>query len=98
MREERRARGIAAMGRVSRDEDGFTVYSTDDLPVAFRVWYDEITGDRCTCERFNKAFRTGRDFVCEHILAVGLWLDPPDDVVLPVEERTAEYPPLRRVV
>jgi hypothetical protein len=86
------------MGRVSRDEDGFTVYSTGDVPEAYRVWYDDLTGDRCTCERFNKAFRAGREYACEHILAVGLWLDPPPDVLVPLPDAPADFPPLRRVV
>jgi hypothetical protein len=85
------------MGRVARDEDGFTVYSTDPTPEAFRVWNDEHVGERCTCERFNRAFRGGRDYKCEHILAVSLWLDPPEDVAAAPEAPT-EYPPLRRVV
>jgi hypothetical protein len=86
------------MGRVSRDDDGFTVYSTDEAPAAFRVWNDDLAGDRCTCDRFNRAFRAGREYSCEHILAVGLWLDPPTDVLIPVPDESAEYPPLRRVV
>jgi hypothetical protein len=86
------------MGRVARDEDGFTVYSAGEVPEAFRVWTDAIAGDRCTCERFNRAFREGKDFQCEHILAVDMWLDPPEDVLVPVPATPNEYPPLRRVV
>jgi hypothetical protein len=98
VKEEQRGRGIAAMGRVARDEDGFTVYSTADVPEAFRVWHEDGIGERCTCDRFNRAFRAGRDYRCEHIVAVELWLDPPEDVLVPVPLAPEEFPPLRRVV
>jgi len=97
-REEQRARGIAAMGRVARDEDGFTVFSTAEIPEVFRVWNDDLDTDRCTCDRFNKAYRVGRDYRCEHIVAVEFWLDPPDDVVVAAPVEPEQFPPLRRVV
>jgi hypothetical protein len=92
--EEQRAHGIAAMGRVERDEDGFTVYSTATPPDAYRVWEDPHAGTRCSCERAVAAFRAGDEYRCEHVLAVALWLDPPEDG----EERTAEADPVRRIV
>jgi len=58
------------MGRVQRDEDGFTVYSTATPPDAFRVWDDPHAGRRCTCDAFARAFRAGLDYECEHVLAV----------------------------
>lgn len=79
--EEQKARGIAAMGRVERDADGFTVYETGPAPEAFRVWDDPHAGARCTCDRFDAAFRVGDEYRCEHLLAVALTLAPPDDEV-----------------
>jgi hypothetical protein len=86
------------MGRIARDEDGFTVYSTAEVPEVFRVWNDDHAGERCTCDRFNRAFREGRDYRCEHILAVSFWREPPADEVTAAPEEPATYPPLRRVV
>jgi hypothetical protein len=96
-REEKRARAIASMGRVERDECGFTVYSAARIPEPFRVWEEAEVGFRCTCEAFNAAFRAGSVHECEHILAVALWLSPPEDEVQP-REPIREYPPLRRIV
>lgn len=84
-REEQLARGIAAMGRVARDADGFTVYATGAMPDAFRVWDDPHAGVRCSCEGFSKEFATGGDYRCEHILAVELTLAPPEEEIGPVE-------------
>jgi hypothetical protein len=93
-REEQRARGIAAMGRVQRDSDGFTVYSTAPVPDAFRVWEDPHAGPRCTCDEFDRAFRSGADYRCEHILAVELTLGPPPEEV-DAEVAEAPTPPAR---
>ena len=97
--EERKARGIAAMGRVERDADGFTVYETGPAPDAFRVWDDPHAGTRCTCDRFDSAFRAGEEYACEHVLAVALALDPPDDEVprrtAPAVEPVAETDDVR---
>jgi hypothetical protein len=84
-REEKRARGIAASGRVARDTDGFTVFSLGEVAEAFRVWHDPDAGERCSCGPFNTAFREGEDFACEHILAVTLFQTPPDDEIGPGE-------------
>jgi hypothetical protein len=97
-KEERRARGIAAMGRVERDADGFTVYSTEPVPEAFRVWEDAHAGARCTCDEFDRAFLRGEEYSCEHILAVALALDPPEEAVAPTEPAKARPAPVRRVV
>ena len=94
--EEKRAHGIASMGRVERDEHGFTVYSAGAVPEPFRVWWDEIVGDRCSCDRFNQAFRAGLDYRCEHILAVDLWSNYPDEERPEVVVDFSQ--PLRRVV
>ncbi len=96
-REERRARGIAAMGRVQRDADGFTVYSTEPVPEPFRVWEDEHAGTRCTCDSFDRAYVRGDEYECEHILAVGFALKAPSDAVATVEP-IASPAPIRRVV
>ena len=97
-REEALARGIAALGRVSRDEDGFTVYGAGPAPDAFRVWDDEHAGVRCTCEGFAGAFERGDDYRCEHVIAVELWLEPPADEVSVEPETEVQVEPLRRVV
>jgi hypothetical protein len=99
--EKVRARGIAAMGRVERDYDGFTVYSTDATPPdAFRVWNDPVVGDRCTCAPFNAAFTMGDEFECAHILAVRLIQSPPDDEAGSSESLQTgdDRSPLRRVI
>lgn len=97
-REEMRARGIAAMGRVERDSDGFTVYSTAPAPDAFRVWDDQHAGRRCTCGGFAEAFARGDEYECEHILAVALWLDPPDEAAATADRPAYARTPKRRVV
>jgi hypothetical protein len=86
------------MGRVSRDEDGFTVYGAGPAPDAFRVWDDEHAGTRCTCERSVAAFASGEEVRCEHVLAVELWLAPPADEVSTEPDAAAAAEPLRRVV
>ena len=89
------------MGRVARDEDGFTVYGAGSAPEPFRVWDDEHAGTRCTCERFAEAFASGDDYRCEHLMAVELWLSPPEDeveIVLPEPRIAAVEKQLRRVV
>jgi len=80
-REEQRALGIAAEGRVQRDDDGFTVYATGIAPEAFRVWDDPHVGVRCTCERFDAAIVRDEAYRCEHMLAVTLAFGPPDEFV-----------------
>jgi hypothetical protein len=97
-KEQALALGIAAMGRVSRDEDGFTVYGAGPAPDAFRVWDDPHAGSRCTCARFAEAFARGEEYRCEHLLAVGFWLEPPAEEVSVEPEVTTESEPLRRVV
>ena len=97
-REEQMARGIAALGRVAMDSDGFTVFDGGERPEAFRVWEDPHAGTVCTCERFSHAFRAGADYHCEHILAVSLWLDPPADELAPYDAVEIEPATRRRVV
>jgi len=97
-REEQQARGIAAMGRVERDGEGFTVYSTASVPDAYRVWDDPHTGSRCTCDEFDRAYIRGDEYRCEHILAVELALEPPADEVAAVEAAPRREAPIRRVV
>jgi hypothetical protein len=95
-RERLLAHGIAASGRVARDEAGFTVYALGELPDAFRVWDDPHVGTRCTCERFGAAFRAGDDYACEHILAVALSLAPMDEPEL--EPAAPGWLEVRRIV
>ena len=97
-REEALAKGIAAMGRVARDEDGFTVYGAGPIPDAFRVWDDPHAGVRCSCDRFVEAFARGNEYRCEHVLAVAFSVEPPDDEVPAVPVVAEESEPLRRVV
>jgi hypothetical protein len=98
-REEALARGIAAMGRVARDEDGFTVYGAGPAPDAYRVFEDPHAGTRCTCARFAGAFAAGAEYECEHILAVAYWCDPPADEAAAAAEPAADTnEPIRRVV
>ena len=97
-REEQKARGIAAMGRVERDEQGFTVYSTAPVPDAYRVWEDPYAGARCTCDAFDRAFTSGEEYRCEHILAVEFALEPPADEVAAVEPLRPREVKVRRVV
>ena len=97
-REAALAQGIAALGRVARDEDGFTVYGAGPAPDAFRVWDDEHAGVRCTCDRFVAAFRSGEDYRCEHVLAVEIWRNAPADEVPAAQDAVVAAEPLRRVV
>jgi hypothetical protein len=86
------------MGRVERDETGFTVYSTAPVPDAYRVWEDPHVGARCTCDAFDQAFGRGEEYRCEHILAVALALEPPADEVVTVEPARQRKARVRRVV
>lgn len=97
-RVEALGRGIAAAGRVARDEEGFTVYAAGAMPDAFRVWEDPHAGvTRCSCERSARAYASGEMAECEHTLAVALWMDPPDDAGAPASDAPSQEP-LRRVV
>lgn len=89
-REQRRAMGIVAMGRVERDADGFTVYSTATPPEPFRVWEDPHAGRRCTCDAFGRAFRAGLDYACEHIEAVVIASEGPEDEEDPAGDRVRQ--------
>ena len=69
---EKRARSIAAMGLVNRENDKFKV-STPSLrgrQTVYEVWRDENGKIRCNCLEFEEAAVTESGFRCEHILAV----------------------------
>jgi Rad52/22 family double-strand break repair protein/SWIM zinc finger len=69
---EKRARSIAAMGLVNRENDKFRV-STPSLrgkQTSYEVWRDEAGKIRCNCLEFEEAAVTDSGFRCEHILAV----------------------------
>ena len=69
---EKRARSIAAMGLVNRENDKFKV-STPSLrgrQTVYEVWRDENGKIRCNCLEFEEAAVTETGFRCEHILAV----------------------------
>ena len=69
---EKRARSIAAMGLVNRENDKFRV-STPSLrgkQTSYEVWRDEAGKIRCNCLEFEEAAVTDAGFRCEHILAV----------------------------
>jgi len=69
---EKRARSIAAMGLVNRENDKFRV-STPSLrgkQTSYEVWRDTSGKIRCNCLEFEEAAVTDSAFRCEHILAV----------------------------
>ncbi|MEP6900920.1 MAG: Rad52/Rad22 family DNA repair protein [Actinomycetota bacterium] len=69
---EKRAKSIAAMGLVNRENDKFRV-STPSLrgkQTSYEVWRDTSGKIRCNCLEFEEAAVTDSAFRCEHILAV----------------------------
>jgi hypothetical protein len=69
---EKRAKSIAAMGLVNRENDKFRV-STPSLrgkQTSYEVWRDETGKIRCNCLEFEEAAVSDSGFRCEHILAV----------------------------
>lgn len=72
----KRAKLIAEMGLVIRDEQGFTVKSPTRNNETFRVWRDEKGRVRCTCSDFETESLEDPRFRCEHILAVKYHLEP----------------------
>ena len=69
---EKRAKSIAAMGLVNRENDKFRV-STPSLrgkQTAYEVRRDAAGKIRCNCLEFEEAVVTDAAFRCEHILAV----------------------------
>ena len=69
---EKRAKSIAAMGLVNRENDKFKV-STPSLrgrQTVYDVWRDQAGKIRCNCLEFEEAAVTESGFRCEHILAV----------------------------
>lgn len=76
----KRAKLIAEMGLVNRDEQGFIVKSPTQNNENFRVWRDETGRIRCACTDFEKQSQTDPRFRCEHILAVKYHLEPLPEV------------------
>jgi hypothetical protein len=71
-KKEKRAKSIAAMGLVNRENDKFRV-STPSLRGKqnfYEVWRDETGKIRCNCLEFEEAAVSDSVFRCEHILAV----------------------------
>jgi len=72
VKREKRAKSIAAMGLVRRENDKFCV-STPSLrgrQTSYEVWRDEVGKIRCNCLEFEEAAVSDSTFRCEHILAV----------------------------
>ncbi|MBI4850451.1 MAG: SWIM zinc finger family protein [Acidobacteria bacterium] len=72
----KRAKLIAEMGLIVRDEHGFNVKSPSNHNDNLRVWRDEKGRVRCSCTDFEKNFQEDARFRCEHILAVKYFLEP----------------------
>lgn len=69
---DKRAKSIAAMGLVNRENDKFRV-STPSLrgkQVSYEVWRDETGKIRCNCLEYEETAVSDSGFRCEHILAV----------------------------
>jgi Rad52/22 family double-strand break repair protein/SWIM zinc finger len=68
---EKRARGIVAMGLVTRDGDIFRV-TTPSLrnKATYEVKRDENQKVRCSCPEYALEIATNPKFRCEHVLAV----------------------------
>lgn len=69
---EKRAKAIAAMNLVTRDNDRFRV-ATPSLrgrQQAYEVWRDENAKVRCSCLEYEESSMHDASFRCEHILAV----------------------------
>ncbi len=69
---EKRAKSIAAMGLVNRENDKFRVLtpSLRGKQTTYEVWRDADGKIRCNCLEFEEAAVTDSAFRCEHILAV----------------------------
>jgi hypothetical protein len=73
---EKRAKSIAAMGLVTR-EDGLFLVTTPSLKgqaKTFQVDKNDHGSIRCTCAEFNNEIKVNASFRCEHILAVKFYL------------------------
>lgn len=81
---DKKGRALAAMGHVTRTDDGFDVASAGRKRDVSRVFRDIDGRVRCSCREFAEA-EDGR-FRCEHILAVKYYLEPPFDDVAPHPE------------
>ncbi|MDQ6787123.1 MAG: Rad52/Rad22 family DNA repair protein [Acidobacteriota bacterium] len=69
---DKRAKSIAAMGLVNREDDKFRV-STPSLrgkQTSYEVWRNEAGKIRCNCLEFEESAVNDSAFRCEHILAV----------------------------
>src|ERR1051326_1289548 len=75
----KRAKLIAAMGLVNRDERGFNIKSPSRSKENYRVWRDDKGRVRCSCAEFEEQSKEDARFRCEHILAVKYHLEPPSD-------------------
>jgi hypothetical protein len=73
----KRAKLIAAMGLVNRDDQGFNVKSPTRNKDNYRVWRDDNGRVRCSCAEYVEESKEDARFRCEHILAVKFHLEPP---------------------
>jgi hypothetical protein len=81
VRRDKKGRALAAMGHVSRTDDGFEVTTSGRRRETHRVWRDLEGRVRCACPEFGE--NEDPRFRCEHILAVKYYLEPPIDEVSP---------------
>jgi hypothetical protein len=78
----KRAKLIAAMGLVNRNDHGFNVKSPTRNKDNFRVWRDDKGRVRCSCAEFEGESKEDPKFRCEHILAVKYHLEPPTEAAV----------------
>ncbi|KAF0249284.1 MAG: hypothetical protein FD167_1317 [bacterium] len=71
----KRAKLIAEMGLVAREEQGFNVKSPTNHNENLRVWRDEKGRVCCSCADFDRQSQGDLRFRCEHILAVKYFLE-----------------------
>jgi hypothetical protein len=89
VRRDRKARALAAMGHVTRTDEGFDVTTSGLTPATLRVWRDVDGRVRCSCPDFAEAGSS--TFRCEHILAVKHYLEGTE---APGESEGDDAPPL----
>lgn len=76
---ERKGRALAAMGHVTRTEDGFDVVSTARTHEVLQVWRDTDGKVKCSCAEFAARVLVDRTFRCEHVFGVKSFLDSLSD-------------------
>ncbi len=74
-----KAKAMAAMGLVGKDEDGYNVTAPGFRKETFRVWKSEEGRVCCSCAEFTERIDQEPPFRCEHILAVKFYLESVDE-------------------